>query len=84
MSHKTTDMLTRMHYNMKLLDRAKKLDAVCTRPRNTLQESLLKDMLEEVAIEDEDMDDSDFDDDDAMVSASEGWDEDEEGPASPE
>ena len=87
LSHKTTDMLTRMHYNMKLLDRAKKLDVVCARPRNTLHESLLEDMLKEVAIEDEDVDDDDdmhMDVSDAMVSESEGWDEEEEGPASPE
>ena len=72
---------------MKSYDRAKKLDAVCARPRNTLHESLLEDMLKEVAIEDEDVDDDDdmhMDVSDAMVSESEGWDEDEEGPASPE
>ena len=87
MSHKTTGMLMRMHCNMKLLDRGQKLDAVCARPRNTLQESSLKDMLEEVLIEDEDFDDDDdmpMDMTNAMVSESEGWDKEEEGPASSE
>ena len=51
---------------MKLLDRGKKLDAVALRPRNTLHESLLKDMLDEVAIEDEDFDD------DAEISVGRG------------
>ena len=71
------DKVLRMHYNMKLLERSKALDEVAHRPRSTLKESLVKDLLLEVEAEDmEEMAD-------AEVVVIEEMEEEEE-PASPE
>ena len=85
LSHMKTDKVLRLHYNMRLLERAKKLDVLCQRPRNTLKESLIKDMLEAVELEDHiEMDDE------IEEMNMEGIDElgevelAEEGPSSPE
>ena len=67
-----------MHYNMKLLERSKALDEVAHRPRSTLKESLVKDLLMEVEAEDmEEMAE-------AEVVEIEEMEEEEEAPASPE
>ena len=52
LSHMKTEKVLRLHYNMRLLERAKKLDIICSRPRNTLKESMVKDMLDAVEVED--------------------------------
>ena len=49
-----------MHYNMKLLHRAKSFDAISSRPRNSLKESLIKDLLECIEVEDMELDDAEL------------------------
>ena len=44
-----------MHYNMKLLARAKHADSLWERPRNTLGQSLLQDHLIAIEVEELDM-----------------------------
>ena len=52
LSHTKTEKVLRLHYNMRLIERAKKLDVICSRPRNTLKDSLVKDILDAVEVED--------------------------------
>ena len=49
-----------MHYNMKLLHRAKSFDAISSRPRNNLKESLIKDLLECIEVKDMELEDAEL------------------------